>query len=236
MKKLLLCLIISLFFVSLASSSLGKFPQGECVQIKTILNSTQANLSTISYPNSTMIIVEESMTKNGRTFNYSFCDTDLQGKYIYDYYDDEGNVYVNDFIINRQGRDLSEGESLLYIFLSITIFFIFLVSLYFTIAMPYKNKVNGQGYVFMITKLKYFKLVLIFITYALFTWFLNLLIAVSDNYIDLGLYYGFLGYFFLTLMHLQAPLFFILVVVMLFEIIRDSNLQKLITKYGVARK
>lgn len=93
--------------VTLVSGSLGTFKSGECLQIKTILNSSSATISTITLPNSTMLILDEAMTQNGKTFNYTFCSTDLTGTYVYDYYSAEGNVYVNDFDITLSGKEPS---------------------------------------------------------------------------------------------------------------------------------
>lgn len=121
----MLFLLIVLFSIFSISASLGTFKPNSCVNIKTILNATQVNISTISSPlNSTILVTNQPMTKNGLTFNYSFCNTLALGTYVYDYYDQSGNVYVNDFTI---GYDLDLPKILLYIFflfltLSITFF------------------------------------------------------------------------------------------------------------------
>ncbi len=52
------------------------------------------------------------MTKSGLTFNYTFCNTSDPGKYIYDYFDTEGNVYVNDFTITPSGFEINSGQSI----------------------------------------------------------------------------------------------------------------------------
>lgn len=111
--KRLISLIIGLFLISLASASLGTFEQGECVRIRTILNTTSVNISTISYPNSSLAISNQEMTKNAQTFNYTFCSTSDLGTYIYDYFDAEGNVYVNSFIITTTGEQVSLSNIIL---------------------------------------------------------------------------------------------------------------------------
>lgn len=111
---LLSCIIlIGLFTLSLSSANLGTFKAGDCVNIKTILNSTYANISTISYPNSSIALENQNMTKIGHTFNLNFCNTSTLGTYTYDYFDDSGNVYVNDFAITITGSDrINSGEGL----------------------------------------------------------------------------------------------------------------------------
>jgi hypothetical protein len=108
-----LMVIVLIFSLSpLVSASLGSFKQGDCVNIKTILNSSFANLSTVSYPDSSIALTGKLMTKRGYSFNYSFCNTSTLGTYIYDYNDDSGNVYVNDFIITPTGYQADTGKSM----------------------------------------------------------------------------------------------------------------------------
>lgn len=104
--------IFFLFLLSLTfiSAGLGTFEQGECVDIKTILNSSSVTLSTLSYPNGSIGISEETMTNvAGKTFNYTFCNTREIGKYNYDYYDANGEVYVNSFEITT--NEISSNDT-----------------------------------------------------------------------------------------------------------------------------
>lgn len=107
LNKTLYLLLVILIVLPISSASLGVFQQGDCVSIKTILNTSSVNISTINYPNSTVAISNQAMTKIAYTFNYTFCDTNELGAYVYDYFDAEGNVYVNDFIITTTGEQVS---------------------------------------------------------------------------------------------------------------------------------
>lgn len=98
-------------FTSLASADLGTFKQGECVEIKTVLNTASVTLSGISYPNSTIAVSNQPMIQNGLSFTYSFCDTNTSGTYNYDYYDAEGNTFVNEFQINPIGIESTQGRT-----------------------------------------------------------------------------------------------------------------------------
>jgi hypothetical protein len=103
--KIIALIVLLTAIMPLVSANLGTFKTGECVDIKTILNASWVNISTISYPNSSLIISNVDMSKNGQTFNYTFCDTSTLGTYTYDYFDSNDNVYVNDFLINTAGVD-----------------------------------------------------------------------------------------------------------------------------------
>lgn len=123
-------------------------------------------------------------------------------------------------------------EALLYILLTLGVLSLFLLSLYFTIITPYSNKTDDKGAVIKITKLKYVKLGLVLITYILFVWVLNVLIGVSDNFVSLTMYYGLISFLFITLNNLALPLSIFIIVLSIFEIIRDTNIQKIINKFG----
>lgn len=106
-SKILTLMIIGIFLFSLAfvSANLGTYTQGECVDIKTILNTSSVTLSTLSYPNGNIAVSNKVMTNiAGKTFNYTYCSTNFIGTYNYDYYDASGNVYVNSFEIG--GNDI----------------------------------------------------------------------------------------------------------------------------------
>jgi succinate dehydrogenase/fumarate reductase cytochrome b subunit len=100
-NKIFLFMLLGLFLISFCSASLGGYNPNECVNIKTILNTSAVTISSLNYPNSSTALGITKMEKNGLTFNYTFCDTSTQGTYNYDYNDTEGNVYVNDFIIGK---------------------------------------------------------------------------------------------------------------------------------------
>jgi len=117
-KKILVTIILGIFLIGFASASLGTFSQNQCVVIKTILNTSEVNISTISYPNGTTAISNKEMTKVARTFNYTFCDTNSLGTYNYDYFDAEGNTYVNSFEITPSG---SSGLSNIIFFVFVTL-------------------------------------------------------------------------------------------------------------------
>lgn len=127
-KVIMLIAFALLFLIPLCSAGLGSFKQNDCVEIKTILNTSAVNISSLSYPNSSIAFTNGGMTKNALTFNYTFCDTSLLGTYIYDYFDAQGNVYVNDFDITPSGSTQTTAQGIgslifLILVLSLTILF-----------------------------------------------------------------------------------------------------------------
>lgn len=139
------------------------------------------------------------------------------------------------FDATKTGRGLDIEESLIYSILAFGVLLLFFISFYFMISIPYGNDINNKGAVIKICKLKYVKLGLILLTWVLFTWFLNILIGLSDNFVSLTMYYGLFGFIFDIMNRLALPLGIVIIVISFFEIIRDANIMKAISKFGSSK-
>ena len=206
-----------------------------CINNGSFCSDTSTCNITIVKPNSDLLIDNSPMTNQLSFHNYSLREnetTDL-GIHFSTVACNDGarnGVSTFEYLITRSGKTLDTSEALVYVLLTFGIFVVFLLSLYFTIGMPYFNRKNLRGETIEITKTKYIKMGLILVTYSLFTWLLNVLIGVSDNYLNLGLFYGFVSFIFEIFVALAWPLFVLVFVWAFFEIIRDINKQKLIDK------
>ncbi len=173
--------------MSSVEARLGEFPARDCVNIKTILNTTTVNISTISYPNSSTAVSNQEMDKDGQTFNFTFCDTETIGVYVYDYFDAEGQVFVNDFLITPLGNSLDTGESFLYIWILIILALLSSLGVYLSTIIPYKNieeETRDGKIIRAITLTKYMKLIVIWITSGIILMFLTVLTGVINNYVQ----------------------------------------------------
>lgn len=144
-----------------------------------------------------------------------------------------GSVSVG-FEVSNKNLNLNTSESIVYFILTLSVLAFFLVCLYFSLIIPYSNKINDKGAIIQVTKAKYFKLFLITITYLLFVWFLNLLIGLSDNFVNLTMYYGFIGFLFTMLNLLALPIIIFITILAAAEILRDINYKKQIKSLGSA--
>ena len=175
------------------------------------------------------------MTANGSNYNYTFSNTNSLGEHIYYAEGDLNGILFSQacsFEVTKTGTILSTEESIIYLILTIAVFIFFLLSLYFAIITPYENYKDGEGAVLKICRWKYVKIGLIMLSYVLFTWFLNVLIGISDNFITLTLYYGFVSFLFLLLNSIALYLGIFCLVLMGYETIKDLNIQKEIKKWG----
>ena len=123
MKKILLILFIGIFLISLASAeiqTLGTFKQRECINlIQTCENCTYNNISSVLYPNSSVVLSNIVMTKDDTYYNYTFCNTSTLGSYIVNGYGDldgERTTWNYDFKITPSGNDApSDGEGIVFL-------------------------------------------------------------------------------------------------------------------------
>lgn len=229
-NKLILFILFGIFMISLVNASLGIFKQNECINIKTILNSTSVNISTINYPNSTLAISNQVMSKIGQTFNYTFCNTSTLGIYIYDYFDNLGNVYVNDFTITYTGKELTSEQTYIYI-VSLIILIILILGISFIInKLPSRDSVNDKGLIIDINKLKYlrnfFWIIIWGLCMAIIFIISNLAIAyIQDNMIGKFFFVIYQIMFWTTI--IGVPIYFIFIFVKIYQ---DAEMQKLINR------
>jgi len=129
MKKIYLTLILGIFLISLVSAdgSLGTFRQSDCIELYQYCDDcTYVNLTTIQYPNGTIQIFNEEMTKNDIDYNYTFCSTLELGDYSYTVKGDKGGAVSTErlsFEVTPSGQGGTEN----------TIFFIFIILLLYGI-------------------------------------------------------------------------------------------------------
>ncbi len=243
MNKILTTFILGMFLINLTSAvgDIGIVKQNDCIDLYNYCPTcSYINLTAIQYPspNSSVITMNLIMTKTNNNYVYEFCNTSLLGEHSYTTCGDKAGVLTCEkitFEVTKLGSALTIQEAIIYILLTLSVLGLFLLSLYFTIAVPYSNKINDAGAVIKITKSKYIKLGLILLSYVLFVWVLNVLIGVSDNFVSLTMYYGFISFLFDMLNNMALPVSIFILILMFFEIIRDANIMKAIKQFGSSR-
>lgn len=171
----LMAIVLIVGFIDVASAqsqTLGTFLKDGCVELKqTCGNCTYVNLSRVSAPDSTILLSgQKAMTKTDTVYNYTFCSTSQIGEYIVDWKADPNGITTAgnyDFFISLTGMQPSTAQGTIYFFLGLLSLFIFALSLYGSIKIPWKHPRNQQGQIIGINDLKYLKLLLWFFTYLM---------------------------------------------------------------------
>ena len=245
-KKLFTLVFMSIFLISIASA-LTLIQNTESDVLIVCINNGYCSSSAICNasifdPDNIIILngVQATQSLSLASFNITLNSTQTSklGTYQVKGFCKDGSVAKEidfDFKVTKTGTILETGESITYFILALGVLILFILSFYFMISTPYGNETNEEGAVMKISKLKYIKLGLILLTWVLFTWFLNILIGLSDNYVTLTMFYGFFGFMFETMNALALPLGIFILVLAGYEIVKDTNIHKEISKFGNSR-
>lgn len=112
-KKGVITLVALIFLILQMSSilaipTLGVFKVNTCVELKqTCANCSYVNLTTIIFPDSSTVTINDVMTKSGSGFNYTFCNNTQLGNYIVNGIGDPQGVqtiFAYDYSITTTGN------------------------------------------------------------------------------------------------------------------------------------
>lgn len=159
------------------------------------------------------------------------------GNYAYlfrcqDFNNKVGGYVSVPILISNASISSTTSEAIYYLIVSFAVFIMFVFFLFFGIYIPYGNERDGKGQTIKINKMKYIKISCIFVAYPLFVWFLNTLIAISQSFISLPMYYGLFSFLFTLMINLTYPLMVVYFVFMAFNLLRDMAKAGEINKLG----
>ncbi len=134
-KNFLWIFVVLLLPMVMAISSLGVFQQNDNIELLQVCdNCSSVNLTTIQFPNSTILEVNIIMTPVQTTYNYTFETTDLLGQYIYTTCGNPDGTFVCESVsleVTTTGEKVSLSNSIIVIvFLLIAGGFMYLGSVF----------------------------------------------------------------------------------------------------------
>lgn len=207
--------MFSIFLIGLASavndcgndnSYLGTFSRGENITLKQPCDSCAfVNLSSISYPNSTVQNFNIAMTQNGVEYTTLFTNADDFGCYSYSVLGDKGGVNAQETI------DFRIGENLIGL---IVILLLFVIGLIFSIG----GLIKGSTLVWklLFSSLSYFLLLgVVFISSRLSD---NLNIPVASSVLSISLIILIAG---------VLPFILLLLAYLLYQIVNEKRMKRM---------
>lgn len=215
--SLLLGVVVAILIMPLASSSLGSYKMGSCVDIRTVSDSAPVTLYTLSYPNSTVIVSNVTMSQTGNSFNYTTCSTEVFGEYVYSYCDGTNFCYVNSFDINGQGQSYSTAQGIIYITLFGLLFLVLIGLLYFSFCIDGDNIRNEDYEIIHINYKKYLKIFLFAMAYVSFVVLMFFAWNIASGILNFD---SMAGFFFILFKISYAVMFVMLPILFIYAIWR----------------
>jgi len=135
MKKILMVLLMGMLLLSFANAeqdNLGTYTQGENVELLQICGTcTYNNITSIIYPNSSHVAIDDAMTKRGMEYTYTLTQTSQVGTYSVNGFGDldgTATAWAYEFEVTENG--LKAPTENIIIFFSILFFIVFALLIY----------------------------------------------------------------------------------------------------------
>ncbi len=240
-KKILVftLVLVLLFCVSLpnlSAQSIGTFKQQDNIQLyQTCNNCTYCNFTTIKYPNGTTILSNVETTQDDTYFYFDLLNgnTTEIGTYKYCYKCGNSAESVTgciDFEVTPQGYEVTTSQGIIYAIGGLFVFMLFLISLYFSITLPWKNETSGEKGMLYIEYKKYLKFVMSFVTYLTLMFFFFIGKGMSYAFLRSNEIYGFFNVTSSILLIGLAPILIVSTVFLIFSVITDKKISKCIER------
>lgn len=136
------------------------------------------------------------------------------------------------FLVTPSGKVATTGDSLLYALFSFIFFGMICILSFFIIAIPSKNEEDDKGFETKILRLKYLRVLLIFLLYPLVLLLFNFLNGLAVNFSALSMFSGILGFAFETMLRLSWPFTFLIITWIVVMLIHDTNLNRQLDKFN----
>lgn len=244
MKKLILICFV-LFFLSFASAEVQSLPHPArtnfCVNLpQSFANSTYQNITVIQLPDESLLSINSPMNNiGGGYFNYTFCNTSINGHYIVNGIGDVDGLnqaWNYEFVVNPLGQILTQGQAILYFLIFIVSFILFLVAFGAGIYIPADNDRDQMtGYILAVSNRKYIKMFMLGLSYMFFLLVVYFGWIISYGYLDLDSLGNLFSIAFYALAWLTLPLFVICTYIIIANKVRDTKIGDLLSRGLTAR-
>lgn len=211
---------------------MGKFQQDSNVTITQICPTCTFLNITVTDPDSVILFTNEPMTLSESVFTFgpNTSISEKLGTYFVQGISNLDDPFKACYIVTNITSDISTPEAIIYVILTFFVFFMFLMFVWGAIGLPARNRKNELNRVIGIEYFKYVKLGCMLLAYAFFTWFINILLILSNNFVTLGAYTGFFTMVFQFLLAGLYAVFVAMIIIFFVLAARDLRLQDLLTR------
>lgn len=242
MKRVILFLIgVLIFLFSMTNISAVTYVQGNDIDLKHPVridgfpsSSIDCNISVFD-PNFNVIIDYKEMTNDYDVHNYTLnsSQTDKLGKYIYDITCTTGRSNQTEsfsFDITGSGFEFNEPRSIYSVAMLALLIFFLVGDLYYTFRLPNGNDTDDYGYIISINKLKYLKVVLVFVAWSLVLTILFTASNISLAYLGSEMFGQLFFVLYKIMMLLTYPGIIIFFIFIFVQIFKDMKVKRMIER------
>ncbi len=214
-----------------ASGFMGQFLPDENVTITQACPTCSYLNITITDPDSIEVFSNVPMTLANGIFSFGPNNTisSKNGTYFVQGVSNLNAPFKSCYIIQKE-EEISTGEALVYIILTAVVFLMFLFCIWGSIGLPARNRRNELNRVIRIEIWKYPKVGLMFLAYAFFTWFINILLILSSNLVTLKQFQAFFTMIFQILMAGLYVVFVAMIIIFFVLGAKDLKLRDFLTR------
>ena len=239
MKKVIILILFGMLLINLISAEIESLPTQKIdtnIELKQIgADFTSCNITSISYPNSTIITLDKLMTKRGNEYNYTLISnyTGVLGKYIVNGFCTNGSddiVWAYDLEVTPSGTELSTAQGIFYIIFLVVAFFIFWISIYGSFKISWRNTRNDEGQIVSVNDLKWLKLFLMVFSYLTFMFIMVMTYNITENFIYIGGVSDYFYYVYLISLSFFFPIMVLMPWVVIYILFQDKKVKKLIQR------
>lgn len=228
-RLFILTLLLLIIPLVIAVETLGTFQQDKDVELIQVCdNCTYVNLTTVQVPNSSLLNLETNMSRTGRTYNFTFQNTESIGDYIYTTCGDPDGVVTCEsvnFKITASGNDLGIAESLVYIIFLGVLIFVFMFFLYGSIRIPFKNQRGDDGKIVSINDMKYLKVCCMVGSYLMLMSIFGIMRQITANYLFLSAANKIFHWMFFFMLSFTFPIIVLSLILILVMFIDNNKIK-----------
>ena len=224
-------LLIAMQVVSAEVFSLPTTQANKCIQlVQTCSNCTFVNVSTVSFPNQTILNLNQQMSNPTPSFyNYTFCRTQDVGYYSYSTFgnpDGQQSTASISFEVTTTGTNISTSQGILYAISFAILLPLFFLFLFGAIMVPFDNPRNSEGYIEGINYYKYAKIMLWVFSYIILMGIFYMAWNLGDVFLganSIGNFFQFLFWFMVAWM---LPIVAVSFVIIIKNLIDDAKINE----------
>jgi len=231
----MMCIVLC-SFAAAAQESLGNYKLGEDVLLMQLCGTcTYNNITSLTHPNSSILISNVVMVKDGTQYTYLVDSANLteKGTYSVNGFGDLDGVatsWAYNFEVTGIGREFNTQTAIYYFGISIVLIFFFLVCIFVYNILPQHKALGADGRIMSVNSLAHLKLIVAGVAWGILVMISFLLWNVSEAYLTSTLAVMIFRMIFSFLLWTAMIGFPVMGCYFLYKVIADTELKKAIER------